>query len=425
MGARRSWSLLLITLVACECNLGEGAESPEEAMEQAASGEPMLSSEWVRATPPPDMLELTTEPYVVHNDDPAKLRIEKNGQLVRAFEVVAQMACASREGWLACSLTGEEVNWVPVFDPEGGLSIVQVGSSFFDDRRVQGPPRWTADGALWIQLGDHWERRLAIAPEPPDPEASAAAHARIRAKLPSTRHAFEAIEGRAVPALWSEPLERDEAYDLWEALEVDGLSRAVVTEELVGDAHRDGSWALRFAEQVPVDAVFARLELGHLAWQAQYIDQLPEEHRYESQKMLARVRDGYRPRVPAMLEPDSTEPLFPLDIANSPLPQPALRVLVVEGGDDLLPIAAGFGGFNNCPSPGEQAVILADWRERYGARVRFMGRDSLELLVADPPSDVVERYELGYRILMYDPDAETVAAAARMTRSHRWSFWWD
>ena len=45
--------------------------------------------------------------------------------------------------------------------------------------------------------------------------------------------------------------------------------------------------------------------------------------------------------------------------------------------------------------------------------------------MADPPTDQVERYELGYRILMYDPDAETIAAAARMTRSERWALWWD
>lgn len=405
--------------------MGEGTESAEGSDEAAASGEPMLQSDWVRDTPPANLVALTTEPYVVHAEDPAKLRIEKDGAPVHVFEEVGELSCASREGWLACSVRGAEISWVPVFDPEGTIHSVQVGSSFFDDRRVEGPPRWTDDGALWIRLGERWERRVVIAAEPPDREASAAAHARIRAKLPQTRHTFEPVRGRAVPALWSEPLERDEAYALWEALDVDGLSRAVVTEELVGDAQRDGSWALRFAEQVPVDAVFAQLELGHLAFQAQYVDQIPEEHRYASQKMLARIREGYRPQVPANLEPDSTEPMFPLELANLPMPQPVIRVLVIEGGDERLPIAAGFGAFNHCPSPGEQAVILADWRERYGARVRFMGRDTLELLVADPPSDLVERYELGYRILMYDPDAETIATAARLTSGHRWSFWWD
>lgn len=422
MAPARRWWLPLVLLAACECRAGgerENADVPAEA----SLGAPMLDSDWVRSDPPPDLLELTTEPYVIHASDPAKLRVERDGAPFHVFEQVGDLACASREGRLACSLTGDELRWVPVFEPDGTLHAVQVGASFFDDRRVEGPPRWTEDGALWIRLGDHWERRPVIAPAPPDRDAEAAAHARIRAALPRTAHAFEPVRGRAVPALWSEPLARDEAYALWEQLAVDGLARAVVTEELVHDAQRDGSWALRFAERVPVDAVLAQLETAHLAYLASYADELPEDHRYASQKMLARVRTGHRPPVPAFVD-DSTEPVFPVASPQG-APQPRLRVLVVEGGDERLPIAAGFGGFNRCPGPGEHAVVLAEWGERYGARVRFMGRDALELLVADPPSDQRERYELGYRMLLFDPDLETVAAAARLARGHRWAFWWD
>ncbi len=425
----RRWMVAALMLAACECSAAQEERMNEPMGGPTEVGEPMIGSEWVQASAPPDLLPLTTEPYVVHADDPAQLRIEKDGEPVHVFEESGELACASREGWLACSLRGDEVCWVPVFDPSGAIHNVRVSASFFDDRRVEGPPRWTADGALWLRYGGRWERRPVIRVEPPDRDALAAARERLRTKLPETGHTFEPVEGRAVPALWSEPLDREAAYALYDALDVDGLSRAVVTEALVSEARRDGAWALRFAEQVPVGAVFAQLETGQLAFHAAILDDIPEPYRYANQKALARIREGQRPPVPANLEPESLEPTLPFDPSSMPgmlaLPQPTLRVLVVEGGDELLPIAAGFGAFNNCPSPGEHAVILADWRERYGARVRFMDHATLELIVIDPPADQVERYELGYRMVVYDPDLETVASAARMVGGRRWSFWWD
>lgn len=96
-----------------------------------------------------------------------------------------------------------------------------------------------------------------------------------------------------------------------------------------------------------------------------------------------------------------------------------------------LAIYAPMGGFNDCPSPDEQAAVFKYWYQKYGAVPAAVSRDVWELYVQEPISDeetamklAGEMYNFCYDIV--EQGIETIGAlAGAITDSHIWYFWWD
>jgi Domain of unknown function (DUF4253) len=95
-----------------------------------------------------------------------------------------------------------------------------------------------------------------------------------------------------------------------------------------------------------------------------------------------------------------------------------------------LPVALGFGGFNSCPLGHEIAAIVRHWHRQFGAALVYAGRDTLELYVPRPPSDVTRLRATTWEHYLFSNDsieqgAGSMGELARMTGSHAWFFWWD
>ena len=109
----------------------------------------------------------------------------------------------------------------------------------------------------------------------------------------------------------------------------------------------------------------------------------------------------------------------------------SMRVLVVSAAAHRLPIYLRFGGFNECPTPAQQAVALRAWQDRFGARLVFVGEATLELLVARPPRDLESVRTLAWEHYLFCPDivdqgTNSVAGLAHeLAGSPTWFFWWD
>lgn len=94
-------------------------------------------------------------------------------------------------------------------------------------------------------------------------------------------------------------------------------------------------------------------------------------------------------------------------------------------------VELGFGGWNACPSPGEQAAYLELWFEQYGAELLYVSGDVIECVVNRPPSNVDDALELakaqyGYCNDIVDQGCGTIAAlASELIDNPRWFFWWD
>ena len=95
------------------------------------------------------------------------------------------------------------------------------------------------------------------------------------------------------------------------------------------------------------------------------------------------------------------------------------------------PIYLRWGGWNECPSPPEQAAVMKWWGERYGAEVVGMSGDQVEMWVVRPPQDREAALALAHEQFAYCTDnvtqgTQTIQAlAAALLGANVWSFWWD
>jgi hypothetical protein len=109
----------------------------------------------------------------------------------------------------------------------------------------------------------------------------------------------------------------------------------------------------------------------------------------------------------------------------------SVRVLVLGVPAATLPIYVRFGGFNECPGPALQAVALAHWQEQLGARLVFVGSDTLEYWVDRPPLTLDAVRTLAWEQYLFcsdivDQGTSNVAALGReLAGNHAWFFWWD
>ncbi len=106
-------------------------------------------------------------------------------------------------------------------------------------------------------------------------------------------------------------------------------------------------------------------------------------------------------------------------------------VVPAEASEEVLAVV-GWGGWNACPPPEEHVAVLRRWRSRYGAALKAMSTDTLELYVVRPPTtfdDALllarEQYAYASDIVDQGEHPSVGVLAAALAGSDHWHFWWD
>ena len=91
-----------------------------------------------------------------------------------------------------------------------------------------------------------------------------------------------------------------------------------------------------------------------------------------------------------------------------------------------------FGGWGNCPAPGEMGAVCRYWYEKYGAVPAVISHDSVEFFLPRPvPEDQAagaarEHFALCPERVYQCTDSGTVEELARsLAASRLWYFWWE
>jgi hypothetical protein len=93
--------------------------------------------------------------------------------------------------------------------------------------------------------------------------------------------------------------------------------------------------------------------------------------------------------------------------------------------------AIEFGAWNACPTPEEHVAVMRYWSERWGAEPVGIAADTVEMLVARPPTSRDDALALANEQLAYCEDIVTQgvgtveALAATLVDGKTWFFWWD
>lgn len=100
------------------------------------------------------------------------------------------------------------------------------------------------------------------------------------------------------------------------------------------------------------------------------------------------------------------------------------HLVVLRGPPGLAPILYQFGGWNDCPPPEVQALVLDHWHEAYGAELAYLGPDTLEVTVRRPLS----RDQLAAAAIetgLYCSEATSLRELVSLVAGPVWGFWWD
>jgi hypothetical protein len=106
-------------------------------------------------------------------------------------------------------------------------------------------------------------------------------------------------------------------------------------------------------------------------------------------------------------------------------------VLVPTADPTTVPAHLQWGHFNDCPAPEYHVAALRHWRDRYGAELVGLDRDTLNLRVARRPTSRDEAIDLARLQYAYCNDIvdqgldDLSALAATLMADDWWFFWWD
>lgn len=113
-----------------------------------------------------------------------------------------------------------------------------------------------------------------------------------------------------------------------------------------------------------------------------------------------------------------------------PKPKVTIGLFPVKEGWQV-PAYVNFGGWNECPDPDGQVLMLKRWHERYGAELVGMSGDVVEMFVTRPPGTREEALTLAEEQYLYCEDiviqgTQTIEnLAAGLLGNNIWYFWWD
>jgi hypothetical protein len=106
-------------------------------------------------------------------------------------------------------------------------------------------------------------------------------------------------------------------------------------------------------------------------------------------------------------------------------------VLVPTDDPTTIPAHLHWGNWNACPPPQHHVAALRHWRDRYGAELVGLSRDTLNIRVARKPATREEALELAQVQYVYCNDIvdqgtwSLKALAAELIAHDWWFFWWD
>jgi hypothetical protein len=89
-----------------------------------------------------------------------------------------------------------------------------------------------------------------------------------------------------------------------------------------------------------------------------------------------------------------------------------------------------FGGFGECPTAEQHAVILSYWNKKYDARLFTVTPNMIEMDVMKPPQNQEEAMKLAKEQFLYAPDTvhkgagSVEALASGLIDGNRWTFTW-
>ena len=113
-------------------------------------------------------------------------------------------------------------------------------------------------------------------------------------------------------------------------------------------------------------------------------------------------------------------------------PKPWVFIAKIPGRDaSHIPAHFRYGGWNECPMPGEHVAVWKYWEEKYGAEIVCVTHDIIEAKVANPPKNFEQAYVLSQEQFLYCADivhqgVQTLENLAAMLQNGRtWYFWWD
>ncbi len=127
--------------------------------------------------------------------------------------------------------------------------------------------------------------------------------------------------------------------------------------------------------------------------------------------------------------PDEPVPPIPKSLA----PQGTTTIALIPAAEsEEVPAVLGWGNWNACPRPEEHVAVLRRWRAHYGAELKAISADTLELIVSRPPRTFEEALPLAREQYAYAPDIvdqgehPTIGTlATAIVNSGHWHFWWD
>jgi hypothetical protein len=158
--------------------------------------------------------------------------------------------------------------------------------------------------------------------------------------------------------------------------------------------------------------------------------------RHKKSEIEAVIGHEYEPNYPPIGEwPASPNPSMGLSIVHdfrTGRPVPKAYIAVVPTDDwTTIPAYLSWGGWNYCPAPEYHVAALRIWRDRYGAELIGMGRDTINLRVTVKPETREQALALAREQYIYCPDTVDQgvptysALAADLMANDWWFFWWD
>lgn len=121
---------------------------------------------------------------------------------------------------------------------------------------------------------------------------------------------------------------------------------------------------------------------------------------------------------------------FEEEVEDAGMAEEALLYLIPDKECWKLPLWFPMGGFNECPTPEEQAAVFKKWHEEYGAVPYYVSEDTWKLRVERLPSrrDI---HRLAKEQLLFCIDLLALFPGGikqleeHLLKSDVWTFWWD
>ncbi len=160
----------------------------------------------------------------------------------------------------------------------------------------------------------------------------------------------------------------------------------------------------------------------------------PEQWFLRRREWLDQQGEGGRWPIPrgqsGEVAPLSTPVVLHDIVSGAPRQDLVVALFPVGEGSEVAPFL-GFGGWNDCPSAEDHALVWRAWQVGNGAELIVLTGDTVEFRVARPPASraaalalALDQYVYCYDIV--DQGTETVdALAAVLEASDFWFFWWD